>query len=160
MTDPSLPSDPDDFMALMTITVAMDRNKQVTQSLIVQTMMALLADGDQQQLKAASAMKLDRTKAAAIRFLEAANHRSLIGPDLLQATPARPPLKVHDRVRLTIPISSTGVSYPGGSAGIVVQPSDPDLVRQFAEAEEHPVLFDAGGMVAVPAVFLEKEDNQ
>jgi hypothetical protein len=43
-----------------------------------------------------------------------------------------------------------------GDTGVIVEPTDPDVVQELAAAKEHPVLFDKGGLVAVPAAFLKR----
>lgn len=160
MEDASLPSDPDEYMAVMTISLAMDRDVQVTKMLIVETTAAFLLRTGTREFRAASAMNFEKTRETAVRFLETAGRSSLIADDLRMAGPSQPKLKARERVRLTIPISSGGVPYAKGATGIIVQPTDPMQVREFEESNEHPVKFDNGGLVAVPAVFLEQESAQ
>jgi hypothetical protein len=60
----------------------------------------------------------------------------------------------------TIPISSGGVPYAKGAIGIIVRPADPTQARGFAEANEHPIKFDNGGLVLCRPCFLEQESTQ
>jgi hypothetical protein len=157
VTDPSLPSDPDDYVAVMAIAAAMDREVQVTKRLIMEVVVAFLARPGTREASAASAMEFEKTRAAAVRMLEQTGKASLIAPDLRVASAPLLKLQGGDRVRLTIPMSSRGVPYVEGDTGVIVRPTDPEVVRQFAADKEHPVLFDKGGLVAVPAAFLKPE---
>src|SRR5205823_1179790 len=105
---------------------------------------------------AASAMEFEKVREAAVWMLEATGRASLISSDLRVASRAEAKLQGGDRVRLTIPMSSRGVPYVQGDTGVIVEPTDSDMVEELAAAKEHPVLFDKGGLVAVPAAFLKR----
>ena len=156
MTDPSLPSDPDQYVAVMAISAAKERGIQVTKVLITEIAMAFIGRPGTREFKAASAMEFERTRKAIIGMLEQIGQTSLIAPDLRIETATEPKLQAGDRVLLTIPMSSRGAPYEQGDTGVIVQPTDPEMVQQLAAEKEHPVLFDKGGLVAVPAAFIKR----
>lgn len=159
MADDSLPSDPDDYVALMVVAAAMDRGVQVTKMLIMETAAACLIFPRTRHQEAASAMTFEKTRQAVLRVIEHTGRQHLIAPDLKVPSPVRTPLRAHERVRLTIPISSGGIPYAKGSAGVIVQPSHPAQAEALAADDEQPVLFDQGGLIAIPSVFLKRESK-
>jgi hypothetical protein len=140
----------------MAIVAATERGAQVTRMLLIEVVTAFLLRPGTREHKAASAMEFEKVREAAVWILETTGRNSLISSDLRVASPAEAKLQGGDRVRLTIPMSSRGVPYVQGDTGVIVEPTDPDVVQELAAAKEHPVLFDKGGLVAVPAAFLKR----
>ena len=98
MTDPSLPSDPNDYIAVMTIAAAQERRTQVTKMLIMEVVTAFTARPGTTEFRAVSAMEFEKTREAAVRMLEQTGHDSLIGPDLRIPSATLPKLQAGYRV--------------------------------------------------------------
>jgi hypothetical protein len=149
--------DPIELAATAIINMSASKGHEVTGESIAEGLAICRMKPGSDIYQATVGANFENTRAKIVELLESSGRSSMIGAGLRQPRSSRP-LEAGDRVRLEFQITSQGVVYPAGSAGVIVSPSDPysAQVRALVDRDQHPVKFDSDeeGLVAVNSGYL------